>query len=183
VRLLVTMTYDFRLVSNVRAGLAVASFMGVLSFLGSCVLLVFCGIELFTREDYDPIQPVTVMFVYWIVCDLIQAISTIFNFRWAFEGAVREGAYCRVQSAFEQIGDSGAALCVIIISVLVLLRVTTPAILAEYPRQISLALVVVTSLILLLIILVPAKTIGAYYGDTTCGAGLLEGTERLHGYA
>ena len=75
----------------------ISSFMGVLSFCGSCVLLVFCGIELFSREDYDPLQPVTAMFVYWIVCDLIQAIASMFQFRWAFEGAVKEGTYCRVQ--------------------------------------------------------------------------------------
>src|ERR1700733_3231309 len=71
--------------------------MGVLSFLGSGVILVFYGIKLFTREDYDPIQPLTVMFVYWIICDMIQAIARMFNFRWVLEGAVREGAYCVVQ--------------------------------------------------------------------------------------
>jgi len=162
----VALIYTFGLIPNVRVGLGIASFMGLLSFFGSGVLLVFCGIELLTREDYDPLQPVTVMFVYWILCDLVQAVGTIFNFRWAFEGAVREGAYCRVQSVFEQIGDSGAALCVIIISVLVLLRVTTPSIMVAYPRQMSLALVAATSFILLFIILVPATTLDACCGNT-----------------
>jgi len=87
---------------------------------------------------------------------------------------------CWTAAVFEQIGDSGAALCVIIISVLVLLRVTTPWIMAAYPRQMSLALVVVTSLILLFIILVPATTLNPYYGNTGLWCWIVgkDGTKR-----
>jgi hypothetical protein len=106
------------------------------------------------------------MFLLWIVCDLIQALATMANFRWAFSGSVTEGAYCRTQSVFEQIGDSGAALCVIIISILVLVRIMNPAILNRNPHKLSLVLVLITSLILLLIILVPATVLKRYYGDT-----------------
>jgi hypothetical protein len=69
-------------------------------------------------------------------------------------------------AVLSQIGDSGAALCVIIISVLVLVRVLNPGLINARPGQISFALVMITSLLLLIIILVPSTSIGGYFGNT-----------------
>ena len=69
-------------------------------------------------------------------------------------------------AVLSQIGDSGAALCVIIISVLVLVRVLKPGLINARPGQISFALVMITSLLLLIIILVPSTVIRRYYGNT-----------------
>jgi len=71
--------------------------MGVLSFIGSSILLAFSLTQLFTREDYDPLQPVTVIFIYWIACDLLSALATMANIRWALQGAPEEGGYCTAQ--------------------------------------------------------------------------------------
>jgi len=160
------MTYDFSDNPNVRVGMGIVAFMGVQSFIGSAILLGFSIAKLFAREDYDPLQPVSAMFMYWIVCDMIQALARISTFRWALSGVVKEGAYCRTQSAFEQIGNFGAALCVMIISLLVLVRITRPSLITTRPRQISLILVALTTLILILLILVPSTVIKGYYGDT-----------------
>jgi len=160
------MTYDFSDKSDIRVGMGIAAFMGVQSFIGSGILLAFSITKLFAREDYDPLQPVSAMFMYWIVCDMVQALARTFNFRWSLHGAVKEGAFCRAQSALQQFGDSGAALCVMIISLLVLVRVTKPSLVTTRSRQISLTLVGLTSLILLFIILIPSTVIKGYYGDT-----------------
>lgn len=84
---------------SVDATQQVISFVGLLSFFGSGILLVFSLRQLFTREDYDPLQPVTVMFMYWIFCDLFQALGTMAYLRWALEGAVKGGTFCRAQGA------------------------------------------------------------------------------------
>ena len=75
----------------------IASLMGLFSFIGSSILLAFSLAQLFARKDYDPLQPVTVVFMYWIVCDLLSALATMANLRWALQGAPEEGGYCRAQ--------------------------------------------------------------------------------------
>ena len=69
----------------------------MLSFFGCGILLVYSLCKLAALDDYDPLQPVTVMFMYWIVCDLLQALATMANLRWALQGAAMKGMYCRVQ--------------------------------------------------------------------------------------
>lgn len=71
-----------------------------------------------------------------------------------------------ILAAFEQIGDSGAAICVIVISILVFLRNTHPALITYNPRQTSITLVVAVTFVLITIILVPATVLKHYYGDT-----------------
>ena len=92
-------------------------------------------------------------------------------------------------AAFRMIGDCGSALCVIAISGLVLARVIQPSLVTRRLRQTSLALVILTSLLLLSLILVPSTVINGYLGVTDTGvwywivdmnkitAGLHVGTE------
>jgi len=67
-------------------------------------------------------------------------------------------------AVFRLIGDSGSALCVMTISLLVLVRIVKPSLVATRSRQISLALVLAISLTLLLITLVPSTMVGGYFG-------------------
>lgn len=64
---------------------------------------------------------------------------------------------------------TGAALCVIEISVLVLVRVMKPSLVTRWPRQISLGLVVFTSLVLLCLVLVPSTVISGFFGVSDSG--------------
>ena len=60
------------------------------------------GIKLQRRSkqfggDDPPMQPVSILFLFAIFMDSIQAIGSILNVRWAFEGQVTEGTYCNAQ--------------------------------------------------------------------------------------
>ena len=118
--------------------------------------------------------------------DLMQALASVANFRWAVQGKIQVDAYCRSQcnpsfsnifdqsiklkfsllAALEQIGNTGAAICVIVISLLVLARNVWPTLVTTNPRVKSTVLVVGVCIILLMVILIPALSIDHYYGNT-----------------
>ena len=46
--------------------------------------------------------------------DLLSAISSILNIRWAHDGIVTTGPYCTAQGVIKQIGGTGVALILLV---------------------------------------------------------------------
>lgn len=149
-------------------------------------VLGYLSVPFVTVETLTVPFHVSERFLFWILLDLVQGVGTTLNLRWVITGSIPADAYCRLQgtrrrildfvkasltccflpAVLKQIGESGAAMCVIVITVLVLIRNIYPALLTSNPRRLSIGLIASISIALLLLILIPSTTLKDYYANT-----------------
>ncbi|KAF8305775.1 hypothetical protein DL93DRAFT_299721 [Clavulina sp. PMI_390] len=158
-----------------RAGVLLIAETALISFLSAASLLwvtVSRAIILRRRarlshDEDPPMQPVSILFLFAIFMDSIQALGSILDIRWAFLGQVVEGRYCTTQAALKQLGNDGTAWFTIAIALMTFVQVVYPTLLTpKRARQVTYAAIGFIYLFLFLIIAIPSITIDHYYGNT-----------------
>ncbi|KAI0254076.1 hypothetical protein BJV78DRAFT_105369 [Lactifluus subvellereus] len=105
-------------------GLVLTAEASLLSFV--CVMVTFILIgrnvlryrKALPNGDWKLLRVPADTFMFSLfVFDIVQALGGILNVRWAHNGIVTTGSYCKAQGIIKQIGELGAALITLIITV------------------------------------------------------------------
>lgn len=171
----VSPNYNFPL----RGGLLVVSTVALLSLVLSAGLLAYVS-WLVYKGKRQHLQPLSVLFLFAILFDMMQAFANVLCARWAFKGRVEEGAYCTAQAVLKQFGNDGTAWFTIAIAILTYIQVLSGLrvvqgtrgdnpvswISAIKPWTFAFFAICFIFTFLLLMIVIPATTIHPYYGNT-----------------